>query len=730
MAVVTPALTSFNAGEISPRLWQRFDQNIRSIAVKRMEGWLPLLQGPAEACPGTLFIAKAKGAFRAIRYEFNVTQGYLIEAGAEYLRFYTNDVRIETAPGVAYEIVSPWTLDQVRRLYHHQSYDVLYGAVRDVPLQRLYRTSADTFAIEPFELRNGPFEGRNNDKSITVSVSATTGTGITVASTGGNLFEAGDVGGLMEIEGGDFSGIPAWEAGIAVTLYSYCQSNGNVYQATGGTGRTGTTAPIHVEGSEYDGLTGKDINDKGPYGVLWTYCYNRYGLIRFTGYTSPTVMTADVLTPLASIADTYRWRFGAFSTRRGFPEIAGVWQERLILAKDATVYASVAGELDNFALRNEFGDASRDMAFTIDMPDASKVRWLLTDLALIIGTEVAEFALRAASQGQGAGPGNTDTGTLSNTGGAFGRAELVDGRAVFVQRARGKLVQLAYDTNRLVRAESPNLSRYADHLGRKGKGFNELAWCRDPERLLWTRRDDGTLAVCAYDPDEQLLGWATRTLGGDMTATTIAAITDPDGRYPQLWIGAQSGAEYWVLKMAPTRSTDDDDEQVMLDAALRYQGAPTTAISAPHLAARTVDICADGRPCMAVTLDGDGAAALDFEASDIIVGLRFTAEMEFLPPPGGSENGPSFGKAKRASRIDLSVINSDVLEVECQGAIEQVNLLQRSNALDQRRPLASKRHRIEPRGDTDDEMSIIVRRLYPRPSTLTVVMPYYDSAQA
>jgi hypothetical protein len=729
MAVVTPALTSFNAGEISPRLWQRFDQNIRSIGVKRMDGWLPLLQGPAEACPGTLFVAKAKGPFRAIPYEFNVTQGYLVEAGETYLRFFTNNVQIESAPGVPYEIVSPWTLSQVRALYYHQSLDVLYGAVRDVPLQRLYRTSADTFAIEPYELRNGPFESRNSDKTVTVAVSATTGS-ITVTSTGAALFEAGDIGGLMEIEGGDFSGIPAWEAGIAVSMGSFCQSDGNVYQATGGTGRTGTTAPIHVEGTEYDGLSGTDINDKGPYGVLWTYLYNRYGLIRFTGFTSANVMTADVLTTLASTAGSYRWRFGAFSTRRGFPEAAGIWQERLVLSKDATIYASVAGELDNFALRNEFGDASRDMAFTIDMPDASKVRWLLTDLALIIGTETGEFAVRAASQGQGAGPGNTDTGTLSTSGGAFGKALLVDGRAVFLQRARGKLLQLAYDTNRLVRAESPNLSRFADHLANEDNGFNELAWCREPERLLWTRRDDGTLAVCAYDPDEQLLGWATRTLGGEMTATSIASITDPAGRYPQLWIGAQAGAEYWVMLMAPNRPTGNTDERVMLDAALRYQGAATAAVSAPHLAGLTVDICADGRPVMAVELDDAGAATLDFEAADIIVGLRFPAELEFLPPPSGSENGPAFGKAKRASRIDLSVINSDVLEIECQGTIELINLLQRSNALDQRRPLTSKRQQVEPRGDVDDEMSIIVRRLYPRPSTLALVMPYYDVAQA
>lgn len=726
MAVVTPATTSFNGGEISPRLWGRFDQNIRTIAVKRMSGWLPLLQGPAEACPGTIFVAKAKGPFRPLPYEFNVTQSYLIEAGAGYLRFFTNDARIETAPGTAYEIASPYTLEQVQAVYHHQSLDVLYLAHAAVPLQRLYRTGADTFAIEPYALRNGPWEARNTDESLTVTASGTTGT-VTLTATDA-IFEAGDVGGLFEIEGGGFADVPAWEAGMKVNAGSLIQSNDKVYQKSGGEERTGTKAPIHTEGTEYDGARGKDVNDKGPYGVAWTYLYNRWGQLRFTAYVSPTQMTAEVVTRLSSTAPCWRWRFGAFSPRRGYPEIVGIWQERLVLGKGATLHASVAGELDNFALRNEFGDPSRDMAFSIDMPNANALRWLLSDMALICGTARAEHIVTQASQGQGAGPGNIDTATPTTTGGAAGVPLLIDGRAVFVQRARARLIQLAYDSNRLVRAESPNLSRFADHIGRVG--FNEMAWCRDPERLLWVRRDDGTLAVCAYDPDEQLLGWATRELGGGLIAKGIASITDPAGRFPQLWIAAQAGSEDWVLRMAPIRATGDAGEQVMTDAAVRRQGAPTGTVSVPHLAGRTVDICADGRPLLGVTLDGAGAATLPFAASDVIVGLRVPNELTFLPPVQGSENGPAYGKAKRASRVDLMVINSDVLELTVQGSRDEINLLRRRDAFDQRRPLFSGRHRIEPRGDVDGEMEITIRRVNPRPATLAVVQPYFESAQA
>ena len=210
----------------------------------------------------------------------------------------------------------------------------------------------------------------------------------------------------------------------------------------------------------------------------------------------------------------------------------------------------------------------------------------------------------------------------------------------------------------------------------------------------------------------------------------ITTITDPDGELPQLWIGAQSGEDHWLLLMAPVRSTGDAREQCMTDAAVRYSGEATTAFSAPHLAGRMIDICADGRPIMAVTLDEGGGFTLPFAASDIIGGLRFEAEIEFLPPTGGSANGPSFGKARHVNRVDLALINSDVLQLECQGATETINLLERSNALDSARPLFSGRQRLEPRGDVDADMTMIVRRLYPRPSTLSLAMPYFEVGEA
>lgn len=731
MADITPIQTSFNGGELSPNLKDRVDQNVRGIGLQTMLGYFPKLSGAAEAMPGTIMVEKCKGPSRAIPYAFNVTQSYIIEAGDGYMRFYTNDVRIETSPGVPYEIATPWSYGQTSALWYEQSLDVLYLSMRDVPLHRLYRASADTFVLEPWTLRNGPFETRNSVETLTVTASATTGTGVTITATS-PIFAAGDVGGLMEIEGGDFSSIPSWEAGISSSAGALCQWNGRVYENVGGTGRTGTVPPIHIEGTEYDGSgVGTDINGKGPYGVQWAYRYDRFGLIEFTGFTSATVMTAKVIRRLPTTAPCWRWRFGAFSPRRGHPELVALWQDRLALAKDATVYASVSEGLDDFAYRNELGDISRDMAFTKPLGNANAASWIVGDAApLLVGTAKAEHLLTAASAGQGAGPGNVDTDSPEDEGSARIRPIKIGGRIIYVQRAREKLMQIAYDANRMLRQESADLCRYSDHIG--AAGFTGIAWQKAPERLIWATLNDGTMAAAAYVPDELMLGWSRRALGGGLMARSVASITDPDGRFDQIWITAETAdGAWWMLRMAPLRRPNDAAlDKVMSDAAIIYRGAATTAVSAPHLAGRTVEIVADGKVHPMVALDGAGAGHLDYAASTIITGLPFPAEIISMPLEGGAENGTAQNKMRQVHRVDVGCLLSDGIEVEVAGRTIKVEQQAGDSPMDTAFPLYSGFVTVEPGGIAARDCVVKIRRYLPKPSTITSFIPYASVGRA
>lgn len=727
MSVVAPPFTSFNGGEATPLLRGRTDQNIWSIAVRKMLGYVPLLQGPAEACPGTIFVAVGKTAHRLIPFEYNETQGYVIEAGDAYFRFYTNDVRIETAPNVAFELVSPYSIAQLQSVDWDQSLDVLYMAQGEVPPQVLFRTSADTFDIEALALRNGPWESRNSEEGFTVTASATTGS-VTISSNV-TLFQIGDVGGLMEIEFSDFLAVKSWEPGMTVTAAQLIQWGGRVYQHVGGNLRTGSIAPIHIEGAQWDGQNGQDINAKGPYGVIWRYLYDRFGQVRFTAFTDAMTMTATVERRLAATTASWRWRFGVFSARRGWPTHCAIWQDRLALLKDFTAHVSVVGDYEDFATRNEFGDISRDMAFSVVLPQASPVKWMLADRDLVIGTGKGEFVIGSASAGAGVGPGNVDVSMPSANGSASFKPVKVGPRAVYLQRARAKLMQLGYDQGRLLAQESENLSRFADHIG--AKGLNEPVLQKEPHRLIWLRCDDGSAAGVTFDPDEQLLGWFRRDFADGLALKSHASITDPEGRFAQMWFSVQVGAAHWIMRLAPFRASDDEAlDKVMSDAAVVLTGAPSADISAPHLAGMAVEIVADGKPHVPVTLDGGGNGALQYPATTKIVGLPFAAEMILQSVEAGSDNGVAQNKLTRVHRVDVRILHSDGVEVEVHGIATKHELLTTSSPFDTAYPLVSGDIEIELSGDWDRDEMITIRRYLPKPSTILAVYPYLQKASS
>src|SRR6185369_7199629 len=87
----TTIVTSFNGGEVSPRMAGRIDLRRYFTSCKRFTGFLPLSQGPAQAAPGTIFVENAKAPCRLIPFEPYVTQGYVLELSENFMRFYTND---------------------------------------------------------------------------------------------------------------------------------------------------------------------------------------------------------------------------------------------------------------------------------------------------------------------------------------------------------------------------------------------------------------------------------------------------------------------------------------------------------------------------------------------------------------------------------------------------------------------------------------------------------------
>jgi hypothetical protein len=771
MSRVTLMQTSFNGGELSDFMLGRPDHAMWPISLAEMVGFAPRPQGPAEACPGFLHVEMAPGPCRLIAFEPETTQGYVIEASDELLRFYTNDVLLRDGDDAPVTVAAPWTYDQVRALDVEPSVDVAYMFHLEVRTRLLERVAADEFALSDVEFLNGPFLDRNTDESLTLSFSGVTGSVTATASA--PLFAATDVGRLIEIEAHDLSDIPSWEPGLTVSLGDLRQWDGRVYQALGGGSplRTGSAAPLHTRGVEWDGAgSGTDLNDNTAGGVQWAYMHDMFGRLKITGFTSAVQVTATVTRTLPlqvaeigeggyTIGDylpswyeppggyvgsgyweapgdagtytpgTWRWRLGAFSDTTGWPSGGVVWNQRLFLRWRNKVFYSTAADLLDFDRLNELGDLSVDMAGTETLSDSNDVRWLHAGDELFLGTGKVEYVLRAASAAQPFGPGNTKLARQTRHGAAAGlRPVDLNARPVFLQKNGRKLLELVEGS--FGRYEAEDLTRYADHMG--NSAFVEMCWQREPLALLWAVRADGSLACADYMPKEQVLGWFRRPLASGLAARSICAVTDPTGRYEQLWCVAQKGGQWLVMQLGPWRlAGEQQDLPVMLDAALTYSGAAEDTFAMPHLAGESVDVVGDGVWLGSFAVAGDGALVLDAPVESAVAGLTFPAYLVPLPPEAGGDNGPAQMKMKRSSRIGLRVQNTLGLRVTCPGGVvTDIGNTTPATDLVSPVPPITRDVLLDPVGTWDRAGQLRIDRVAPFPATiLALVEPALDVSQ-
>lgn len=683
MSLVTPAQTSFSGGEISRRLRARIDQSLYKIALADMVGFAPLVEGVAEAMPGTVHVAPCPGPVRLLRFEYNTTQGHVIEASATAFRIYTNDALLTDGGGAPVSVSHPYSWAEVQALSTWQSYDALYLFHPAHPPRQLVRTGAASFVLETVTLGNGPFDDRNKNKTIRVSASGLTGA-VTLTATA-PIFVAGDVGSLFQLEAEDLGDTPSWEPGLTVNAGELRVSMERVYRAASG-GRTGSFQPNHTEGVEWDGAaSGTDLNDKPAGGVQWEYLHDKRGVLRITGFTSGTVVAATVLRhlPFSMVGDytyeggyydpewdpwtppagvtysygTWRWRFGAYSTTRGWPQCGCIWRERLCLAKDNRIDGSVAGDLSDFSVWNELGDISPDMAVSGTIDDPNPVSALMPDQELLIFNAVGVFTLGQDHAAQPFGPENRRFRRQHNGSCGAAAPVLLDSRTLHIDRTGGRVFETDLDPGRNV--EVPiDLARYARHIGRPGQRLRELAVQTLPHNHVWAVREDGSLAVANYMPDEQVLGWAQRPLAQGVLARSVVSITDPDGQFDQVWIAVEMGGGWHVLRMAPWRADGESDPSaVMVDMAVMHDGAPQAAFTVPLLAGRAAQAVADGRTHL-VQVGSDGSFSLPDAAARVVIGLPYPAFIESLPMEAGGDSGPAMGKMARISRAWVKLEHS------------------------------------------------------------------------
>jgi hypothetical protein len=193
MPQATTIKTNFSAGELSPLMAGRVDVSKYANGAETFENFIARIHGPAQRRSGTYYVSELKSSAnraRLLLFEYSTTQAYVIEFGPSYVRFYRNHARVETVPGTAYEVATPYGAGDLADLKFTQSADVLYICHPSYMPRKLARLSDTSWTLTAIDPQDGPYLPKDSSgKTITV-----TGSGPYTLTASAALFAATDVG--------------------------------------------------------------------------------------------------------------------------------------------------------------------------------------------------------------------------------------------------------------------------------------------------------------------------------------------------------------------------------------------------------------------------------------------------------------------------------------------------------------------------------------------------------
>jgi hypothetical protein len=459
------------------------------------------------------------------------------------------------------------------------------------------------------------------------------------------------------------------------------------------------------------------------------------GIAKITAFTSATVVTATTSTDFANTNASTDFSLGAFSTTTGFPSCVTFFEQRLVFAgttnQPQTIFFSKSGDYENMDA-NIGGTVADDdaMIYTIASNQVNAIRFMTATRTLIIGTAGGEFTVSGGGTDSAITPTNILIKKQSNHGAANVDAIAVGNATLFLQRAKRKIRELAYNFD-VDGYLAPDMTILAEHVTEGG--ITQMAYQQEPNQIIYAVRGDGELIGLTYQREQQVTAWHRHVFGGvfgsgKAICESVAVIPTDDTEYEVYVIIKRTinGATKRYIEVLNTFdfTTTDNTTFNFLDSQLSYSGSSTTTLSGlSHLEGQTVSILADGatHPDKVVS---SGAITLDRAVTKAKVGLSYSSILQTMRLDAGSQNGTSQGKTKRIYEITIRLFESVGVEVgESLTNMERIPFRTSADPMDQGIPPFTGDKAVEFRGNYDTDGFIFVRQTQPLPLTILSLYP-------
>ncbi len=609
------------------------------------------------------------------KFKISGNAGFIIEFGDKYIRLFVNHGQL-LEESAAYELTSPYTLSDLWNeeleccnLQTVQNGDILY-LFHPKYMKRLVRYANDNWALEDWELLNGPWNHVNTTET-TITASGTTGTINLTASA--NLFAEDDVGRLIRLTLVN-DDTTAWQTEKEVAQNAIWTSDGKYYQALNA-GTTGNVKPVHTEGSKSDGA------------VTWKYLHAGYGTAKITEYVSQTGVKASVITELPKELVTSHFEFGMIYPGKNYPMSGTFYKNRFWILIDADdglkACGSYSGDFNNFA-DQDFGEVTDECAVTVPVnsKEYNQGRWIAAADVLFVGTSSGEFYIDAVSNGSALAADNVAIRQISSIGSKPIEPVAIGGHVLFVDRFGTSIRDLVYSYDR-DGYDPLDASILGRHL--LVSGIVAWDWQDCPDKILWLAMADGRLVSFTFDAQQQVAALAWHDLSG--AVESIAVIPSNDERRDDVWLAVKRtignvckryvewidsgtkeeyGADVESISDPDKREAAEiefvRDNSFFVDSGLVYNrptGDTATKLTGfEHLKGMEVAVSANGMERPHQIVADDGSITIKETDVRVVVGLPMKSVMVpqkiYLP----TDSGYGLSAVQRIDHLTLMVYRS------------------------------------------------------------------------
>ncbi len=563
-----------------------------------------------------------------------------------------------------YKAYHPYDHEDLADIRYAQSNDVIYLVHQDYKPQKLIRYGEDKWTIEEVSFFDGPYLDEQqsitddllvqDNPNITISMSGTSGSVTATASA--DLFKSTDVGRLIRFkatvdntEETSYSG-NGTQTYFDIPFYPRTEDDIEVFVVSS----TGQRVAKTGGGTDYTISNGQVVMGTAPTSseLLIIRRENAgsgtWGWGTITAYSSATSVTVTTTEDFdeASIAST-NWRLGAWSDTGGYPSTVIFHGQRAVFAgtpvQSQTFWASKSYDFEDFSPDNALnqGDVSDDTAYTYTVASfkSDDIVWLASVRSLLIGTSNNIYSVTGGSSGA-ITASNVNINKESSIG-SLGHAPAQTDNQVLMIKKLGREVNAVGYKFEVDGYTATNTSLLSEHLGTESN-FRQIVFQEVPSKIFWVRRADGTLVSLTYQPDQDVVGWATHEIGG--TAVSVEHITSipsttEDRLYAIISRTIDGSTVKYVEMLTSVFNQTDKEDAKFLDSLLTYSGSATTTITGlDHLEGETLSVLADGAVHPDVTVSS-GSITLNYEAEKVQLGLGYTSELETVNVEAGIPYG-------------------------------------------------------------------------------------------